>query len=165
VATFTAATSPGHFNRQDIPHQINPIQGYLEQPSISANISSVNFIGTNSLPPLSAVYPMFNPNIPPPLSSLSDHSIMQQQQPHQQQQQQQQRFLPPLSTIPPPKPIELNKIPAPKELDLNAIPKPVLNLDQIKVPESAATQSKGELCLQLLKKCKPIKSLGKTSEH
>lgn len=98
--------------------QFPTTQHYFQSNAPPVNITSV--------PPPSG---MFQFRAPPNFTAPSPHHPAQTLSPN-----------PPLHSIPPPKPLQLNKIPAPQALDLNAIPEPTLNLDAIKVPADGGSE-------------------------
>jgi hypothetical protein len=116
VCSFACSASPfvGYPSTQD--HAVQ--KSYLtSQPPVAT-------VGSQPLPSISLIqtaFPMFNPNIPPPLSSLSGHSGSQPQQSPQT------RFMPSLTS------------------DLTTIPKPLQATMHGQPPGSSANISKGEL--------------------
>lgn len=109
------------------PPPITPNNSQQPQPSVVAfNSAPPNFLNR---PPMAFTQPIVNTaTAPPPITTtaLPPPPIFSQ--------------FPPLHTIPPPKPMSLNKIPPPRELDLNAIPEPTFDLDAIKVPDHSISR-------------------------
>lgn len=108
------------------PPPITPNGSQQPPPSVAFSSAPPNFLNR---PPLAFTQPIVNTaTAPPPITTtaLPPPPMFSQ--------------FPPLHTIPPPKPMSLNKIPPPRELDLNAIPEPTFDLDAIKVPDHSISR-------------------------
>lgn len=108
------------------PPPITPNNSQQPPSSVAFNSAPPNFLNR---PPMAFTQPIINTTTAPPPITTTTLPPPPMFSP-----------FPPLHTIPPPKPMSLNKIPPPRELDLNAIPEPNFDLDAIKVPDHSISR-------------------------